>query len=92
MTKHMNNNQIQLKNKPQFFTDFDVLEVSNFSCLDAPNKQTNFFQEDLSLTHQPLPQKKVTKNCVIIYGHCNIEMPALDEFDLEDEFFLQFGL
>ncbi len=92
MTKYMNNNQIQLKDKPQFFTDFDLPEVSDFSCLDKPEKQTNFFQQDLSLTQKPLPKKQATKNFAITYGHCNIEMPALDEYDFEDEFFLQFGL
>lgn len=91
----MNNNQIQPQNKPQCFTDFDLQDVSEFSCLDKPKQQTNFFQQDLSLFEKPAEQKQASNNiedCGISYGHCNIEMPALDEYDLGDEFFLQFGL
>lgn len=88
----MNNNQIQFKNKPQFFTDFDSSAGSDFSCLDISKQQTNFFQQDLSPTPNPVAAQQPAKNFVIIYGHCNIEMPALDEFDLDDEFFIQFGL
>jgi len=98
----MNNNQIQQKNKPQFFTDFDLQDLSDdlqdasdFSGLDKLEQQKNFFQQDLSLYEKPVEKKQTSNNiesCGISYGHCNIEMPALDEYDLEDEFFLQFGL
>ena len=95
MIKQMNNNQIQPKDKPQFFTDFDLQSISDFSCLDKPKQQTNFFQQDLSLHGKPVEKKQASNNIAfrgITYGHCNIEMPALDEFDFGDEFFIQFGL